>query len=151
MRDDEYIRMAIDESLAAINMGGYPVGAVLVRGGDIIASGISNGKQLSDPTSHAEVVAIRAACQRLRTRRLKDATLYVSCEPCLMCYAASVWASVPRVVFACGRSRLSRQFVEGDHDLMAINAKSWRPAQIVHLAELEERSLEIIRIWESSL
>ncbi len=151
MDDRIFLKEAVKKSKESVVAGGFPVGVVLVRGKEIIASGLSNGKQLSDPTSHAEITAIRAACKKLRTRNLNNVILYSSLEPCLMCYSASVWASIPRIVYACGRARVSRQHFEGDHDLKMINGKSRKPIEIVNFRELEEEARQVIEDWEEKI
>lgn len=151
MDDTKFLQIAIDKSKESVALGGFPGGAVIVRNGEILTSGISNGKQLNDPTSHAEIAAIREACQKLQAQDLKDTVLYSSLEPCLMCFAASTWASIPKVVYACSRKRVSRQHYEGNHDLTAINESARRPIEFVHLPELEEQALKVIDDWEKSL
>lgn len=82
---------------------GGPFGAVIVRRGKIIARGQNMVLASNDPTAHAEVNAIRAACKRLRRFRLDDCELYTSCEPCPMCLAAIQWARLRRVRYAATR------------------------------------------------
>jgi tRNA(Arg) A34 adenosine deaminase TadA len=96
----EAIRLAHDR--AAAGFGG-PFGAVVVRGGRIVARGWNRVTAANDPTAHAEVVAIRRACSRLRSFSLTGCTLYASCEPCPMCLGAAYWARIDRLVFAAGR------------------------------------------------
>ncbi len=76
-----------------------PVGAVLVRGDEVLGEGWNRNITLSDPTAHAEIVALRAAGERVRNYRLVDTTLYVTLEPCAMCAMALVHARVARVVY----------------------------------------------------
>ena len=78
---------------------GGPFGAVIVRNGEIIAEGWNQVTSANDPTAHAEVVAIRDACRRLKTFHLEDCELYTSCEPCPMCLSAIYWARI-RKAFA---------------------------------------------------
>ncbi|MEK9151637.1 MAG: nucleoside deaminase [Patescibacteria group bacterium] len=151
MDDIKFLQMAIEKSRESIALGGYPVGSVIVRNGKILTSGVSNGKKRNDPTSHAEIDAIRAACQTLGTRDLSDVVLYSSLEPCLMCFSASTWSSVPKVVYACQRDRVSKQHYEGAHALSQINETARHPIELVHLSELEEQALQIIENWEKSL
>ena len=146
--DYHFLQEAIALSQRSIEQGGFPVGALITYEDAVVATGISNGKQLHDPTSHAEIVAIRAACQSLKKRDLKNMTLYSSLEPCLMCYAASYWAYIPRVVYACAKKSVARQHYEGDHFLPDINAATHRPLEIVHLVELEPAARTIIENWE---
>jgi tRNA(Arg) A34 adenosine deaminase TadA len=98
-RDADYMRAALDEAAAAGRRGEVPVGAVLVRADEIVASGGNSPIASHDPTAHAEVLALRAAGQALGSYRLIDTTLYVTLEPCVMCAAAIVHARVRRLVF----------------------------------------------------
>lgn len=150
MIDQEFLRKAIELSQESVAIGGYPVGAVIVRRGEVIATGLSNGKQLHDPTSHAETAAIREAAQKLNKRDLEDVVLYTSLEPCLMCYAASFWAHIPRVVFACRRDKVSNKYYEGDHSIFSVNETSHRRVELEHKQELEEEALTVIQRWEDS-
>jgi len=93
------MRAALDEAEDAEGGGEVPVGAVVVVNNEVIASGRNNSVSGSDPTGHAEVIALRAAAARQGNHRLTDATLYVTLEPCVMCTGAIVQARVKRVVF----------------------------------------------------
>ncbi len=84
------------------NLGG-PFGAVIVRNGEIIAEGFNQVTTSNDPTAHAEVVAIRAACERLNSFSLKGCEIYSSCEPCPMCLASIYWARLDALYFANSR------------------------------------------------
>jgi tRNA(Arg) A34 adenosine deaminase TadA len=96
-----YMRAAIRLALAGVKDGkGGPFGAVIVRGKRVIARGSNCVPSSLDPTAHAEVVAIRQACQKLKRFRLDDCELYTSCEPCPMCLAAIYWARIPTVYYA---------------------------------------------------
>src|SRR5690349_24184776 len=98
-RDSVFMRAALREAVAAGAAGEVPVGAVLVRGEDIIATGANMPIAASDPTAHAEIEALRAGARVLGSYRLTDTTLYVTLEPCVMCAAAIVHARVRRLVF----------------------------------------------------
>jgi tRNA(adenine34) deaminase len=93
------MRVALEHAAAAGARGEVPVGAVLVRGADIIASGGNAPIAIHDPTAHAEIEALRAGGRALGSYRLIDTTLYVTLEPCVMCAAAIVHARVRRLVF----------------------------------------------------
>ena len=97
--DAHWMRQALAQAQAAGQAGEVPVGAVVVRGGEVIATGRNAPVQGHDPTAHAEIVALRAAAQRLGNYRLEGCTLYVTLEPCAMCSGAMLHARVPRVVF----------------------------------------------------
>lgn len=101
--DHVHLALAIDLATANIADGGGPFGAVVVRGGRIIGRGQNRVTRDNDPSAHAEVTAIRAACQELGDFSLAGATLYSSCEPCPMCLSTALWARVDRIVFAADR------------------------------------------------
>jgi tRNA(adenine34) deaminase len=96
------MRLALREAQAAFSEGEVPVGAVLVVGGQAIASTHNNRERSFDPTGHAEIMAIRDGAQKLGKWRLSDATLYVTKEPCPMCAGAMVNARLGRLVYGCG-------------------------------------------------
>lgn len=100
----DFLSEALRLASESARSGGGPFGAVIVRGSEVIATGSNQVTSANDPTAHAEVVAIRAACQQAGTFRLDDCVLYASCEPCPMCLAAIYWARIPRVVFAATRA-----------------------------------------------
>jgi tRNA(adenine34) deaminase len=97
--DVEFMQRALQLADAAEASGEVPVGAVLVRGDEIIAEGANRPIASSDPTAHAEIEALRAGGQVIGSYRLSDTTLYVTLEPCAMCAAAIVHARVRRLVF----------------------------------------------------
>lgn len=101
--DAENLLLAIELATTNVAAGGGPFGAVVVRNGETIGRGANRVTATLDPTAHAEVVAIRAACRQLRDFSLAGCTLYTSCEPCPMCLAAALWARLDRVVYAADR------------------------------------------------
>jgi len=101
----EAIRLSLEKSRD--NCGG-PFGAVVVREGEIIGRGWNQVTSKNDPTAHAEVMAIRAACKKLNTFQLDDCELYTSCEPCPMCLSAIYWARVRRIFYANTRRDAAR-------------------------------------------
>lgn len=98
--DERWMRLALQQAAAAEALGEVPVGAVIVRGGEVVACGHNLTHTLQDPSAHAEMVAIRRAAQVVGEWRLLDCTLYVTLEPCAMCSGAIVLARIPRLVFA---------------------------------------------------
>lgn len=97
--DADYMRRALELATEAERAGEVPVGALIVRDGEIIAEGWNRPIARRDPTAHAEILALRAAAQALDSYRLAGTTLYVTLEPCPMCAAALVHARVSRLVF----------------------------------------------------
>ena len=102
--DREFMMRAIELARAgmAANAGG-PFGAVVVKDGEVIGEGNNRVTSTNDPTAHAEINAIRQACEKLQNFQLDGCTIYTSCEPCPMCLGAIYWARPERVVYACTR------------------------------------------------
>ncbi|HET9837458.1 MAG TPA: nucleoside deaminase [Candidatus Angelobacter sp.] len=100
MNESDFIHQAIQLALENVQQGGGPFGAIIVREGKVIASGSNRVTATSDPTAHAEIVAIRQACQVLQNFELRGCEIYCSCEPCPMCLGAIYWARPDRVFFA---------------------------------------------------
>ena len=98
-RDELFMRLALAEAEKALLAGEVPVGAVVVRGGEVIASAHNGPVGLKDPSAHAEILALRRAAEAEGNYRLAGTTLYVTIEPCLMCAGALIHARVSRLVF----------------------------------------------------
>jgi tRNA(Arg) A34 adenosine deaminase TadA len=103
MDDADFMRRAIGLSCESVASGGGPFAAIVVRDGEIVGEGINRVVPNADPTAHAEIVAIRAACRKLGSHVLDDATIYTSCEPCPMCLGAIYWARLDKIYFANDR------------------------------------------------
>jgi guanine deaminase len=102
--DRIFMRAAIALAKKGMEEGeGGPFGCVIVKNGEIIGQGNNRVTSTNDPTAHAEVVAIRHACQNLSSFQLDGCTIYTSCEPCPMCLGAIYWARPARIVYACTR------------------------------------------------
>ncbi len=97
--DYRYMRMAAELAEENVRNGGGPFGAVIVRNGEVLATGVNRVTANNDPTAHAEVNAVRTACARLDTFSLPGAVVYSSCEPCPMCLSALYWAGVGRILY----------------------------------------------------
>jgi tRNA(Arg) A34 adenosine deaminase TadA len=113
----EFMREAIRLSSQTMraNCGG-PFGAVVVRKNKIVGRGWNRVTSMNDPTAHAEISAIRAACKKLKTFRLDDCELYTSCEPCPMCLAAIYWARLRKIYYANTRKDAAK--IRFDDDLI---------------------------------
>jgi hypothetical protein len=103
METIDFMREAIRLSDENVKNGGGPFGAVIVKNGEIIATGVNRVTANNDPTAHAEVSAIRAAGQKLGTFDLSGCDIYTSCEPCPMCLGAIYWAHLDRMYYACNK------------------------------------------------
>ena len=106
--DERWLQAAVDLAVANVPQGGGPFGAVVVHGGDLLATGQNRVTRDDDPTAHAEIVAIRAACAVRGDFALPGSVLYSSCEPCPMCVTAAMWARVDRIVYAANRADAAR-------------------------------------------
>ena len=102
--DEKFMRRAIELAQKGIdaNAGG-PFGCVVVKNGEIVGEGVNKVTSTNDPTAHAEIVAIRAACNSLNSFQLDGCSIYTSCEPCPMCLGAIYWARPEKIFFACTR------------------------------------------------
>jgi len=108
MNHTYFLEYAAKLALRNVEEGkGGPFGAVIVKNGEILAEGANSVTRLADPTAHAEVMAIRAACEVLGTFQLTGLTLYSSCEPCPMCLGAIYWARPEALYFAAGKEDAS--------------------------------------------
>ena len=99
MTKEELMRKAIALSVENVANGGGPFGAVIARDGEIVATGVNRVTSNCDPTAHAEVSAIRAACKKLNTFDLSGCEIFTSCEPCPMCLGAIYWAHLDRMYY----------------------------------------------------
>lgn len=102
------MRKAIELSIENVKNGGGPFGAVIVKDGEIVATGVNRVTANHDPTAHAEVSAIRAACQKLGTFDLSGCEIYTSCEPCPMCLGAIYWAHLDKIYYGNNKTDAAR-------------------------------------------
>ena len=125
-QDRKFMQMAIDLSVENVANGGGPFGAVIVRDGEIIATGTNRVTANNDPTAHAEVSAIRAACAKVGNFKLEGCTCYTSCEPCPMCLSAIYWAHIDRIYY--GNTQYDAKAIDFD-DSFIYTQLSLQPAE----------------------
>jgi tRNA(Arg) A34 adenosine deaminase TadA len=101
--NEKFMRQAIELAKQNIENNGGPFAAVIVRNGEVVATGQNRVTANNDPTAHAEVQAIRAACQKLGTFVLADCEIYSSCEPCPMCLGAIYWSHLSKLYYGAGQ------------------------------------------------
>ena len=123
----------------------------LVKNGEIVGEGISIGNILHDPTSHGEMCSIKNVCAKLQTADLSGCMLYASMQPCVMCLGACAYSGISRIVYACAKEKVSDEYYAGHYTLQSINADLSLPIELVHMEELEDESLEIVKEWEEGL
>lgn len=111
-RDREFMQMAIDLSVKNVENGGGPFGAVIVKDGKVISTGVNRVTANCDPTAHAEVTAIRNACQQLGDFKLDGCNIYTSCEPCPMCLSAIYWAGIDKIYY--GNTKHDAKIIDFD-------------------------------------
>ena len=144
------MQRAIDLAIENVRSGrGGPFGAVIVRGGEIIAEGVNQVTSHNDPSAHAEIVAIRRACQLTGHFELKDCEIYASCEPCPMCLGAIYWARLGGLYFAANRQDAA---AIGFDDSLIYNeiALDLSERQIPTLNLMREQGLAAFREWSQS-
>jgi guanine deaminase len=147
----EYMRMAIalSEQNVAQGLGG-PFGAVIVKDSKVVAASANTVVPSNDPTAHAEVSAIRLACQELNTFNLEGCVIYTSCEPCPMCLGAIYWARIEKIYYANNKSDAAAigfddQFIYEELD----RPKEQRKLPVVEM--LRDEALGAFKAWETSV
>jgi len=145
--DKKFLRNAVKIAASGISAGGGPFGAVIVKNGRLIAGSNNRVVLNTDPTAHAEILAIREAARSLGTHELDGCVLYTSCEPCPMCLGAIYWSGIQRVVFASWRRDAA---AAGFDDELIYNEisldSSKRQVTFLHLED--EEAGEVFRKWE---
>jgi tRNA(Arg) A34 adenosine deaminase TadA len=144
----KFMREAIRLSIQMMRRGkGGPFGAVVVRNGKVVGRGSNQVTSTNDPTAHAEILAIREACKRLKTFQLDDCDLYTSCEPCPMCLAAIYWARLANVFYANTRQDAAR--IDFDDDFiyrevaLPVGKRTLKMKQFLH-----EEALAAFAEWQ---
>lgn len=149
MTRKELMRKAIELSIENIANGGGPFGAVIARDGEIIATGVNRVTSEHDPTSHAEVNAIRNACRKLNTFDLAGCKIYTSCQPCPMCLGAIYWAHIDKIYY--GNTKTDAKEIGFDdsfiYDELALPDSLRRlPAESM----LSDEAIRAFRLWDES-
>ncbi len=146
--DGQYLHEAIRLAVENVQEGlGGPFGAVIVRKGAVLARAGNRVTTANDPTAHAEVQAIRAACSKLATFQLDGCTLYASCEPCPMCFGAIYWARLDSVVFAARSEDAARYGFDDSHIYHEVRQEAGERLRAFHHVEHDE-SLAPFLAWE---
>ena len=145
-QDKRFMREAIRLADESVENGGGPFGAVIVKDGEIIARGANSVTIEHDPTAHAEVKAIRQACEIMGTHSLEGCSIYTSCEPCPMCLGAIYWAGISRIFYGNTRKDAAEIGFADDfiYDELA-NPLERRKLPIVAL--LRDEALHTFRLW----
>jgi tRNA(Arg) A34 adenosine deaminase TadA len=148
--DRAFMKMAIELSIANIDEGGGPFGAVIVRDGKVIAKGANRVVPNNDPTAHAEVVAIRNACRELETFNLTGCTVYTSCEPCPMCLSALYWAGIERICYA--NTKRDAAAIDFDDSFIYDQLRLDYDRRSIHCEHfMRDEAMEAFRKWEDKV
>ncbi len=149
MTKEDFMRKAIELSEENITKGGGPFGAVIVKDGEIVATGVNRVTDSCDPTAHAEVSAIRAAAKALGTFDLSGCEIYTSCEPCPMCLGAIYWSHISRMYY--GNTKLDAKNIDFDdsfiYEEIALDAKD-RKLKSEQL--LPKEAIRAFETWSNS-
>lgn len=147
MTQKELMKKAIELSVENVENGGGPFGAVIAKEGKIIATGVNRVTANHDPTAHAEVSAIRAACQALGTFDLSGCEIYTSCEPCPMCLGAIYWAHLDKMYYGNDKHDAARIGFDDSfiYDELAL---PYTERRLVAEPLLEEEAEQAFRMWE---
>ncbi|WP_460681347.1 nucleoside deaminase [Mucilaginibacter koreensis] len=147
---EQFMRMAIALSKQNVTEGlGGPFGAVIVKNGEVVAASANKVVPSNDPTAHAEVSAIRLACQKLNTFNLEGYVIYTSCEPCPMCLGAIYWARLDKIYYANTKADAAHinfddQFIYEELDRPVAERKL--PVEQI----LRDEALEAFKMWEEN-
>lgn len=160
---EKFIRLAFEQARRAVKAGNELFGAVLVKGGEVVAYGQNKSNTESDPTYHAETGLIRDYCHEAKITDLSDYTLYTSCEPCVMCAGCMVWSRLGRMVYSITVKQLLEIISEGPSEAFSreddqgidmpsaeVFAHSRKPIEVI-TGVLEEEGLELYRgyrLWD---
>jgi len=146
--DVAFMRRAIELSRQCATSDEGPFGAVVVRGGRIIGEGVNRVVPTGDPTAHAEIVAIRAACNAIGSHVLDGSVLYTSCEPCPMCLGAAWWARLAGIVYA--NTREDAAAIGFDDDAMYREIAAPLESRTLPIRRLgAAEALEVFKLWHS--
>ena len=143
-----FMMRAIELSIESAKSKGGPFGCIIVKNNKIIAEGSNKVTMNNDPTAHGEIVAIRAACQKLNTFNLSECDLYSSCEPCPMCLSAIYWSRIENIFYA--NTRIDAKNIDFDDSFIysEINKNLENRKIKMHQIHRDE-ALEAFKIWEN--
>jgi guanine deaminase len=145
--NNKFMKRAIELSIRSVNNGTGPFGAVIVKDEKIISEGFNSVTLTNDPTSHAEIVAIRAACKSLNKFSLDEYDLYTTCEPCPMCLSAIYWARINTIYYANTRS--DAQEIDFDDSLIYEELKKNIKERKIPMHQImRDDALKAFEMWD---
>ncbi|MGA8761405.1 MAG: nucleoside deaminase [Candidatus Sulfotelmatobacter sp.] len=147
--DNPFMARAIQLSIENAHSGGGPFGAVIVKDGNQIAEAVNQVTALKDPTAHAEILAIRAACAKLGVFDLQGCEIYASCEPCPMCLGAIYWTHIARIYFAGNAADASKTGFD-DSRIYTELARPHAQRSIPMIQIMREEAQAAFHAWEAN-
>ena len=144
---NRFMKRAIELSIKSVNSGTGPFGALIVKDDKIVSEGFNTVTLTNDPTSHAEIVAIRIACKSLNNFSLEGCDLYTTCEPCPMCLSAIYWAHVNKIYYANTRSDAQKIDFSDSLIYEELN-KSINERKIPMFQMMREEALKAFEMWD---
>ena len=148
MKNEYFMRLAIEKSIESVENGGGPFGAVVVKDGEVVSVASNSVTIDNDPTAHAEVNAIRQACRKLGTFDLSGCEIYASCEPCPMCLASIYWARIDKLYYANTKSDADK-IGFSDNFIYEEFAKPESERSIKVVSMLRDEALTAFKKWEA--
>ena len=146
MNKKDFMKRAIELSIKNMESGGGPFGAVIVKDGEVIAESANSVTIDNDPTAHAEVNTIRAACKKLETFDLSGCEMYSSCEPCPMCLGAIYWAKIDRLYF--GNTKVDADDIGFSDDFIYKEIeKPYQQRNLKTETMMRDEAIEAFNIW----
>ena len=149
MKDkNKFMARAIELSMSSASTIGGPFGSVVVKDNKIISEGSNEVTSLNDPTAHAEIVAIRNACQKLGTFNLSGCEIYTTCEPCPMCLSAIYWARIDKIYYA--NTREDAKNIDFDDSFIYLEVAKKIDKRKIKMKQMNrEDALEAFEIWKN--
>lgn len=149
LNDEKFMRRAIELSIENVILrGGGPFGCVIVKDGNIVAEGYNRVTATNDPTAHAEVTAIRNACQKLNSFQLDDCIIYTSCEPCPMCLGAIYWAR-PKAIYYANTKTDAAAILFDDNFIYKEIELGIQNRKLPFKQIMNKEALEAFKMWSS--
>ena len=145
--NNKFMARSIELSIKSVNSGTGPFGAVIVKNNQIISEGFNTVTLNNDPTSHAEIVAIRKACEELSNFSLEGCDLYTTCEPCPMCLSAIYWARISKIYYANTRSDANKINFSDAMIYEELN-KNIKDRKIPMHQMMRDEALKAFDLWE---
>ena len=143
-----FMARAIEISKVSVSTNGGPFGSVVVKDNKIISEGSNKVTSLNDPTAHAEIVAIRNACQKLKTFNLSGCEIYTTCEPCPMCLSAIYWARIDKIYYA--NTREDAKNIDFDDSFIYLEVAKKIDKRKIKMKQMNrEDALEAFEIWKN--